>query len=375
MLSSPLLYLLSLSVIVVFFVFLEKQFPKLFNYLPSIVLVYLLSMFLASQHFWQVNPQIEHIYKVSKSNLLPAMLFLILLQVNVLSFVKLGKKMLVAYFTALFSLFIAFIALFLLFDFSKSDVGIFASLAGSWMGGTANMLAIASAFNVDETSLAYAVVTDSINYTFWIVLLFMLKPFASLFNHFTKASSSEATLLELGCACSIGAKRYYPLILLAILVSIFSQIFANFFSLISLTTTVVLIATLLGVLGSFTNLKYLNGSSEIATTMLFFLVALIGSQTHLQDVSELFSYVIAGSSILLIHALLMLFFAKLFKLDLFSISIASLANIGGVTSAPILAASYNKNLVGIAIIMAIIGYLVGTVAGLLLGNILGFFIR
>lgn len=374
MLSSPLFYLLSLSVIVVFFVFLEKQFPKLFNYLPSIVLVYLLTMFLASQNFWQLNSQIEHIYTVSKSNLLPAMLFLMLLQVNVLSFAKLGKKMLVAYFTALFSLFIAFIAVFLLFHFTENDVGIFASLAGSWMGGTANMLAIAAAFNVDEASLAYAIVTDSINYTFWIVLLFMLKPFAPLFNHFTKASASEATLLELGCACSIGAKRYYPLILLAILVSIFSQIFANFFTLISVTTTVVLIATFLGVLGSFTNLKYLNGSSEIATTMLFFLVALIGSQTHLQDVSELFSYVIAGSSILLIHAIFMIIFAKLFKLDLFSISIASLANIGGVASAPLLAASYNKNLVGIAIIMAIIGYLVGTVSGLLLGNILGFLV-
>jgi len=104
--------------------------------------------------------------------------------------------------------------------------------------------------------------------------------------------------------------------------------------------------------------------------MLFFLVALIGSQTHLQDVDELFTYVIAGSAILLLHALLMIFFAKLFKLDLFSISIASLANIGGVASAPILAASYNKNLVGIAVILAIVGYLVGTVAGLLLGNIL-----
>lgn len=373
MVSSPLLYLLTLTIIVVFFVFLEKQFPKLFKFLPSIVLVYLLSMFLASQNLFSSNEEIHYIYTISKANLLPAMLFLMLLQVNILSFVKLGKKMLIAYFTALLSLFIAFIAVFILFHFTSSDVGIFASLAGSWMGGTANMLAIAAAFDVDESSLGFAIVTDSVNYTFWIVLLLMLKPFASTFNKFTKASASEATLLELGCACSIGAKRYYPLILLAIVVSIISQIFANFFPIISVTTTVVLFATILGVLGSFTNLKYLNGSSEIATTMLFFLVALIGSQTHLQNVEELFNYVIAGSTILLLHALLMVLFAKLFKLDLFSISIASLANIGGVASAPILAASYNKNLVGIAIIMAIIGYLIGTIAGLSLGSLLGLF--
>jgi uncharacterized membrane protein len=62
--------------------------------------------------------------------------------------------------------------------------------------------------------------------------------------------------------------------------------------------------------------------------------------------------------------------AKLFKLDLFSISVASLANIGGVASAPILAATYNKSLVSVGILMAIMGYLIGTFGGLLVGNIL-----
>jgi len=67
---------------------------------------------------------------------------------------------------------------------------------------------------------------------------------------------------------------------------------------------------------------------------------------------------------------LMIIGAKIFKLDLFSVSVASLANIGGVASAPILAAAYDKSLVSIGVLMAIMGYIIGTFGGLVVGNIL-----
>ena len=78
-------------------------------------------------------------------------------------------------------------------------------------------------------------------------------------------------------------------------------------------------------------------------------------------------YLLAGLLILVIHGTVMVIAAKVFRLDLFSIGIASLANIGGVASAPILAAAYNKSLIGVAVLMAIMGYLIGTFGGLLVG--------
>jgi uncharacterized membrane protein len=63
-------------------------------------------------------------------------------------------------------------------------------------------------------------------------------------------------------------------------------------------------------------------------------------------------------------------FAKIFKLDLFSIGVASLANIGGVASAPILASAYSKSLVPIGVLMAMLGYIIGTAGGLIVGKIL-----
>lgn len=55
---------------------------------------------------------------------------------------------------------------------------------------------------------------------------------------------------------------------------------------------------------------------------------------------------------------------KLFKLDLFTCGIASLSNIGGVASSPVLAAAYSQSLVPIAVLMALIGVITGTFFGI-----------
>ena len=75
--------------------------------------------------------------------------------------------------------------------------------------------------------------------------------------------------------------------------------------------------------------------------------------------------------ILLLHALTMLLLARCCRLSLFSIGVASLANIGGVASAPVLAAAYHRTLIGPAVVMAVMGYLIGTLVGLMIAYGLG----
>jgi uncharacterized membrane protein len=369
--TSPTLYLFVLALIVTFFHLLSTKTKwRLFEYLPAVVLIYAFAMLLASLDIFAHNDALRDIYKLTKTNLLPAMLFLMLLEVDFKHFVKLGKSLITAYLLAVFSIAFAFIVVAILFHFDKDMAGAFGALAGSWMGGTANMVAVGSALGVSEDAFAYALIVDSVNYTLWVMLLLFLVPFAKIFNHFTKSHERLAYLNEIGCACSMGAKRYWLLIALALFVSLLSQMVAQHFVVLNVTTTIVLFATLLGVAASFTPLRELNGSSEVATTMLYILIALIGSHAEIDDFSGVGFYVAAGFVILLLHAFVMVAGAKLFKLDLFSISVASLANIGGVASAPILAAAYDKKLVSIGLLMAIMGYLIGTFGGLFVGKTL-----
>ena len=371
MISSPLLYLFTLALLIaVIHVVTSKSKLTLFEYIPAVVLIYAFAMLLGSSGFFDFNEKVNAIYKLTKTNLLPAMLFLMLLQVDFRHFFKLGKSLLLAYLLAVVSIALSFVVVAWAFHFDSAMSAAFGALAGSWMGGTANMIAVGSALHVSENAFASALVVDSVNYTLWVMLLLFLVPFAHIFNKFTKAEENLAYLNDIGCACSMGAKRYWLLIAFALVVSLFSQILATQLTLFNTTTTIVLLASLFGILGSFTKLKEVNGSSEVATTMLYIIIALIGSKALIENFSGLGFYVLAGASILLMHAFIMVLGAKLFQLDLFSIAVASLANIGGVASAPILAATYNKNLVSVGVLMAIMGYLIGTFGGLLVGNIL-----
>ncbi len=371
MITNPILYLFTLAFIATFFFLLEsKTSLKIFKFIPSVVFIYAASMLVASLGLFDTNAEINAIYKQTKSNLLPAMLFLMLLQVDLRHFLKLGKSLLIAYVLAVLSIGVSFVLVAFSFSFSPEMSGAFGALAGSWMGGTANMIAVGEALHVGEDAFAYALVVDSVNYTLWVMFLLFLVPFASYFNKFTKSSENLAYLEGIGCACTIGTKRYWLLILLSLGVSFLTQYLSTLFTLLNTTTTVVILATLFGILGSFTKLRELSGSSEVANSMLFMIIALIGSHAVIENFSGLGVYVFAGFCILLLHAAFMTLGAKVFRLDLFSVAVASLANIGGVASAPILAAAYNKSLVSVGVVMAIMGYIIGTFGGLLVGSIL-----
>ena len=371
MISSQTVYLFTLVFLITSLYFLEKKsHAKIFSYVPIVVLIYLLSMAAAAFGMFEKNEAIASAAATAKSNLLPAMLFLILLQVDFRAFVKLGCSLVVAYFLAAFSLACAFIAVPLAFGLEREMLGAFGALCGSWMGGTANMIAVGSALGVSEEAFGYALLVDSINYTWWFALLLFLVPFASAFARFSGAQTQSTTLCEAGCSCTLGAKRYWLFVVLSLLVSFFVQFCSWHVAFLNPVTTSVVLATLLGIAGSFTKLRDWGGSNEIATSMLYLLVAIIGSQAVFEHFDALGLYVLVGFCILVFHALIMVVGAKIFKLDLFSIGVASLANIGGVASAPVLAAAYHPSLAGVGVLMAVMGYIIGTFGGLAVGTLL-----
>jgi len=366
--EAALFYLLAVAATAAFFGVLERRGPqRFFSYVPAVVLVYACAMLLAQTGLWERDATAPA-YALLKNNLLPAMLFLMMLRVDLLHFVRLGRPLLIAYAAAVFSLVLAFGGVFALFGFSPEEAGLFAALCGSWMGGTANMLAIGDAMGVNETMMGFAFVTDAVNYALWVTLLLSLVRAAPAFNRWSGAGAVVLAETRIGCACDMGVRRYWLLILLSLLVAWCCQWAASQLGGLGTTTWLVLLATLAGLAASRTPLARLAGSAELASAMLLLLVALIGSRADFGGWEAIPRYLAAGFAILALHALLLLAAAKLFKLDLFSIGVASLANIGGVASAPILAAAYDRSLVGIAVLMALMGYLVGTVGGLAVGS-------
>jgi len=363
----------------------EKTRWKLFNYLPSIVLLYFVVMLLSTVGLWQKTPEITNIYLQLKSNLLPAMIFLMLLNADLRKIRKLGGKMLLAFFAASISIGIAFVLAYSLFhNYLQTDSWkTFAALSGSWMGGTGNMAAIQLALDVPDASMGYTLLIDSIDYALWVMLLLALVPFSTKFNQWSgadgKALAQVSQALERdekhneSNAKAVNTTQLLVLLGASMLVSASAQYVASHMPSSTFFTTTawtVALVTLTGILAALTPLSKLKGANELSGVMLYLFIGLIASRANFNELTQAPIYIIMGLVILLIHGILMLVVAKLLKLDLFTCGIASLANIGGVASAPILAASYSRALIPVGVLMAMLGYIVGTGGGLLVGRIL-----
>jgi len=382
MIENGILYLAAITLIASSIVYVEKKTQaRLFEYLPSIVIIYFVVMLFSTFGLWQKTDSVTAVYKGVKSNLLPAMIFLMLLSADMREIFKLGKKMLLTFFLASFSISMGFIGMFALFHnyFGEESWKPFAALSGSWMGGTANMVAVQGALSLPDAAMGYTLLIDSIDYAIWVMLLLALVPFAKKFNLWSQADTSvidevgERLALKEDAKKPVSVSSILLLTGFAVVVSLGSQYLAAFFpttSFLTMTTWVVIIATLAGILFAMTPLAKVSGASLLANMMLYLIVALIASRANFSELTEAPLYIFAGFVIILIHVVIMVIFAKIFKLDLFSLGVASLANIGGVASAPILASAYSKALIPIGVLMAMMGYIVGTFGGLMVGKIL-----
>lgn len=362
-----------------------KAAQAFFKFAPPIVLIYLGLMLLCTFRLWNLDATAEA-YSALKNPLLYAMLFLMLLRCDLKKIIKLGPKMLIGFLSATVSIGLGFVISYgimhrVLGEGSWKALG---ALCGSWMGGGGNMLAIQAALHVDEATMAYALVMDSICATLYVMFLLWVISFSKKFNSWTKADTR--TIDEVGLALEQEAKAHagpllwQNIIILVgsgLLVSAVSQKLGAFINgvlpFFDKATWTVLIVTLLGIFLALTPFGKIKGTEEISNVLLYIVIALIASRADLASIGNAPVWLLTGIMILVIHVGLMLLLAKLLKLDIFTCAVASLANIGGTATAPVLAGTYSSALVPVGIVMALLGYVVGTGGGLFVARLMSIF--
>jgi len=381
MIETAFTYITLLLFIASILVYIEQKYrAKFFEYLPAIVILYFLVMTLSTFGVWSRNQEINSAYKDLKSNLLPAMIFLMLLQADIRKILRVGRRMLLTFALASFSISLGFIIAFAIFHnyFEPNSWKAFGALSGSWLGGTGNMVAIQGALNLTDSQMGYVLLIDSIDYAIWVMILLSLVPFANRFNRWVGVDNSILNSVTSSLSDTKKEKIDFPslfiMLALSFIVSVMSQEIASFLpttNFLTNMTWVVILATLFGIMGGVTPLnRYSNSTSIIANIILYLIVALIASRADFGELTQAPIYIFTGFTIIAIHATIMIIFAKIFKIDLFSLGVASLANIGGVASAPILAGSYHKALIPVGVLMAMLGYIIGTFVGLGVAKVL-----
>ena len=362
------------------FPFLEKRMAwRIFKVLPPIVLTYLAVTALSAAGVWQATAEMTAARKQILEWLLPALMFLLLVNCDIKAILALGPRILLGFLCATISILLAFLAVFaLLRQWLPSDSWqVLSSVSGGWIGGTANMVAVSQAVGIRPESMANALITDAICYAVWVLILFASVPLQTRFNHWNRSVVMADRLdahnpRQIAAAEPLDAGLILLWLGLGLVVGNFAKGVAALLPaspVLSISSWTMLLATAFGLAASFTPLRRLAGSMAVSNALLAVVVAALASGADFSGMGQAPLYLLCGFLVLAIHALLMFVAARLFKFDLALCGIASLSNIGGVASAPLLAATYAPVLAPVGVLLAMLGYLLGTGGGLLLARI------
>ncbi len=383
MIHNPYGIIIFLLVIETFILYLanHKHFQRYFNFLPSVFWIYFLPMLASSTGLLDSkNP----VYQTITTYFLPASLFLLLICVDIKSILGLGKAALIMFFAGSFGIVFGAPVVFGLF---KSNIGVatasgFGALAGSWTGGSANMIAVKEALGTPDSVFLPMVIVDTIVPYLWMGILVAAAGRQQWFDHWNKSDrrvldnlSTKANSTTTIKKNSIQYDKIIWILGLASFGSLFSLMAARFLpsikDMISGYAWTIIVVSLLGIALSFTPVRAVEkwGAPKIGYFILYFVLTSIGAKASLANIGSTLVLIAAGILLVVIHAVIILMTARIIRAPLFLAAVASQANIGGVASTPVVAEIYQPGLASVGLLLAILGNILGTYFGILAGQL------
>ena len=237
------------------------------------------------------------------------------------------------------------------------------ALAGSWTGGSMNLLAVKEALGAPDAAIAPVILVDTVVAYSWMALLLLLSTRgrrAHALHEEAGQSQDRPRLVALATALTLAVVIAEGLRHVGAAMPARAGFSAITWSILLVTTgTLVLSLTPLARLGRD------PGVGRLGTTCLFVLLASIGARADARALGQAPAFLAAGVTAVLIHGLVLLLVGWRFRVALGLLATASQANVGGVVSAPLVAAAYDRSLAPMGLLMAVLGNVIGTYAGLL----------
>ena len=377
--SSPIGVLFTLCTVAAFWFLVEQVAGwKIFRYFPPLLWIYATPVVLNNTG---VIPGQSPAYTGLSAYALPVFIVLMLLKVNVPAAVRvMGRGVLVMLLGTAGVVVGGAVAYLVVHRWLSPDAWRgFGALAGSWIGGTGNMAAVAEGLATPPEQFGLAVLADNVVYVVWLPILLGSKAFADRFNTWARVPPDRLERMDAAISAAAVEERpivmrdYLYLAALALGVTWAATALAPLIPevepVLSTSTWRILLVTTGGLLLSLTPARYLPGSTLLATAMVYVFVAGMGARASLAGFGQAPAFLLGAFIWIAIHGATCLAGAWALKVDVHSAAIASAANIGGIASAPVVAAWHRPNLVPIAILMALLGYALGNYLGFMTANL------
>lgn len=368
---------------------------RMWSFLPPLLWIYATPLFL---RLLGVLPEESPIYAGIRTYLLPIFITLLVMTIDLRRVVAtLGSGLPVLLVSTMCVIVGAPIGYLALSPWLPPETWSgYGALAGSWIGGTANMAAMERALGTPPDQLGLAILADQVVFLLWLPLLIVSARYAGPFNRWVKArplvlDDTEQPVAGAESGAPDDAKTVAPtdpaktyldvppmldllLMLTAALanVALCAWIAARLPELppfITGSTWLVLLVTTGAVFLSFTPIRRSYQAEVTGTAVLYIFVANMGASASIAGFAEAPAFVAGAFVWLFVSASLMVLAAKLMRTDLRLMAVAAIANVGGAASAPVVAAAHHRSLVPVAILMAMLCYAIGNYGAILAGHL------
>jgi uncharacterized membrane protein len=348
---------------------------RVFRFLPSMFWIYFLPML---ANTIGLLPAESNVYGTLTRWVLPGSLVILLLSADIRGIVTLGPTALGVMAASVSGIMIGAPVVMLIYrQWLPPDAWqAIGPLSGSWIGGSANMVAVKEAVGTPDEIFKLLIITDTIIPYAWMGLLIALSAHQQKFDRWNNSNTKllddlvkhtnnnpenklvryslcgfiiVGTIAAAGAGIAVWASSMLP----------------EVENVISPVAWSVILATLLGIGLSFSPARQLEsrGSNRTGFILLYLVLASIGAKTNLSFVGDLPIFLIAGATWIIIHALCLLWAVRLFRAPMALAAAASQSSIGGPASGPVVAGIYHPDLAPVGLLLAVLGNISGTFLG------------
>ena len=376
-----------LAVILLLIVFSEwLATKKIFKQFGSVTIVIIATAIVANLRIIPSSSNAPALYDKIFEYAAPLGIFFLLLDVKLKDLKRAGAPMLGMFLTGSLATIAGVVAGYFilapqLHQIPQANV-IAGMFTGTYIGGSANLNAVALNYGLTKNGTLYAAVNvvDNIMTTMWIVMTIFLP---SLFQRMMPRkkmkppgikdmSEEEISKMLSQVKTNTSLKEICILMALA-LGSLFFSLMVS--KLVPQIPSILVLTVFALLLAQFSFVQKLRGSKVMGLLLIMLFLAVIGAYCDigalLKNGKVVSVLLLWDVSLIFLHGLLIFSVGWLFKQDWDIVSVASNANIGGATSAPACAVSLGRpDLQLPGILAGTLGNAIGTFAGLLVAEFL-----
>ena len=349
--------------------FLEKSKNKVlavvFDWIPAVLLAYVIPALIS--YSFSVDYSADAIHSFSKTWVIPMAIVAVMSSLSFSQLKTIGFKPVVLFVigSAIIALFpVVFAWAFLDSDLVQNQwiqAGYWKGIppiVGSWIGGSTSQLVLKELARTSESLFLQVLVVDTVLVNIWTICMFQIIKKSQKLNTFFNISDKTIPL-------PISEEKEKSLPWYGVLTLLISGVFLIEILLNAFVIKVIALSILGLLVSNFIPRWNYRFALKLGGVLIIVVMAILGLKLQFTALSLPIEFIGFLVFWIFVHFIGMVLAAKFLNVHLAWVPIASMANVGGIATAPAVTAAYEKKWMPHAIVLAILSMATGTFWGMI----------